>query len=122
MELIVSNQLDDGDYLPGLYIDSEGNPDEGNPAFEVCMNNFEAQVRSERRKWSRKYVESSLTPMYSGLIKRLSKMRSKDTLVGQKVWTSNNIETNFLTKRRISDHLNNQDVYKRLPKKEGAGN
>ena len=87
----------------------------------MCMNNFEAQVRAERKKCSRKYIWPNLTPMQSGLIKRLSKNEIHSIISSDKNCGLSIIETESLTERGIEDHLSNQDVYKRLSKGEAIG-
>ena len=118
---IYRNQQDDNDYIPGLYINSKRNPDEASPEIEACMNKFQEHVNIERRKCSRRSVWPNLTPMQIGLIKRLGKNETHKIISADKNCGLAIVETEFLTERGISDHLSNQEVYKRLSKKEAAG-
>ena len=73
---IFRGEPDDGDYIPGMYERSEREPDEANESIEECLDNLEASLRRERRKYSNKYIWPNLTPMQNGFIKRFEKMRS----------------------------------------------
>ena len=118
---IYRNEQDDNDYIPGLYINSKRNPDEASPEIEACMDKFQEHVNIERRKCSRRRVWPNLTPMQIGLIKRLGKNETHKIISADKNCGLAIVETEFLTERGISDHLSNQEVYKRLSKKEAVG-
>ena len=59
--------------------------------------------------------------MQSNLIKRLDKNETHTTISSDKNYGLAIIETDFLTKHNISDCLSNQEVYKRLSRREALG-
>jgi hypothetical protein len=118
---IFRNQPDDGNYIPGMYINSDREPGEVDASIENCMNDIETRLKIERRKYSGKRMWPNLTPMQSGLINKLSKNEIHKIISADKNCGLSIIETEFLTQRGISDHLSNSKVYKRLSKREALG-
>jgi hypothetical protein len=118
---IFCNQSDDGNYIPGMYINSGREPDAVDASIEDCMNDIKTRLKIGRRKYSRKRMWPNLTPMQSGLIKKLSKNEIHKIISADKKCGLLIIETEFLTECGISDHLSNSKVYKRLSKGETLG-
>ena len=90
---IFRNQLDNTNYLPELYINSERNPDKASPEIEACMNEFQRRVRNERGSCSRKHIFPDLTPMQSGLLKILDKNEIHKRIASDKNYELAIIET-----------------------------
>ena len=59
--------------------------------------------------------------MSSGLLKKVGKNEVHKIISLDRYCRLAIIETEFLTERNISDHLSNQDAYKRLSRREALG-
>jgi len=101
-----------------MYERSEREPDEADETIEECLDNLEASLRRERRKYSKKYIWPNLTPMQNGFIKRFGKNEIYKIISADKNCGLAVIETEHLTERGVKDHLRNADVYKRLSQGE----
>ena len=51
---IFREKPDEENYVPGLYINSERDPDPASEEIERCLDNLEISLESERRKQRRK--------------------------------------------------------------------
>ena len=47
---------DDNEYIPGLYTNSERNPDEAEKSIEICLNKFEEATTNERKQYARQHI------------------------------------------------------------------
>ena len=54
---------DDNDYIAGIYMNSEWEPDDAEQSIEERIDNFEASPQREQREYNRKCIWPNLTPM-----------------------------------------------------------
>ena len=107
-------------YIPGLHINTELEPDLARPEIEDALNTFEVKMKAERAKYAPRYIHPNLTPLQSALVKKLGKNEVFKVMTADKNCGSAIAETECVTEQSVNEHLSNSDVYKRLSKGEAT--
>ena len=107
-------------YIKGLHINTELEPDLASEDIECRMDNFERAMRNERLKYYRKPCFPNLTPLHNKLINYLNKNTTHKVTAADKNCGFVIAETAHLTEGGVQEHLSNESVYKRLSKREAT--
>ena len=105
-------------YIPKLHINTDVRPEPASDEIESSMNEFEQAMRRERMKYYRKPCLPNLTPLQEGLIKLLNKNTTYKVAAADKNCGLVIAETEYLTEGGVREHLSNENVYKRLSRRE----
>ena len=81
---------------------------------------FEVTMKAERAKYAPRYIHPNLTPLQSGLIRKLDKNETFKVMTADKNCGSAITETEYVTEQSVIEHLSNSTVYKKLSKGEAT--